>query len=304
MSERLNTVDGLLFRATAELQRAGVPDARWDAEVLLGFVVGKQPLMLPLLAAEQVPDDAAVCFRKLVRRRATREPLQYILGRQEFMGFEFAVDERVLVPRPETEHLVEAAITHLDAATQDRAATDTMLAADLCTGSGAIAVSLALMVRNLRVFATDISADATAVAAGNIERHGVAGRVTLLTGDLFAPLPADLRGRLTLIVSNPPYIASAELAELQPEVRREPQLALDGGKDGLTLYRRIVDETPRWLCPGGLLALEIGDRQGEEVTGLIADAETYADWCVKTDYAGHDRVVLARTRGETGCSLR
>lgn len=297
----------LLAWATAELQRHEVPAARWDAEVLLGAVIGAPPLRLPLMLADPVPGEAATRYRELIRRRAAREPLQYILGRQEFMGLDFAVDPSVLVPRPETELLVEAALAYLNELAVNRAASaagDAMLAADLGTGSGAIAVALAVGAPGLRVWATDISADAIAVAMANAARHGVADRIVFAIGDLFAPLPGELRGRLALVVSNPPYIASRELPELQAEVRREPRLALDGGPDGLAFYRRIVAEAPRWLRAGGLLALEIGAGQGVAVAGMVADHGAYADWTVQTDYAGHDRVVLAKTRGETGCFSR
>lgn len=301
------TVGGLLAWATNQLHRHGVPAARWDAEVLLGAVIGAPPLRLALMIADPVSAEAAAQYRELVRRRAAREPLQYILGRQEFMGLDFAVDDRVLVPRPETEHLVEAALAYLNEAALGRtasAAEDAMLAADLGTGSGAIAVALAVGVPGLRVWAIDISADAIAVATANAARHGVADRIVFAVGDLFAPLPEKLIGRLTLVASNPPYIASRELPELQAEVRREPRLALDGGPDGLAFYRRIVAEAPRWLRAGGLLALEIGAGQGAAVAGMVADSGAYADWTVQRDYAGHDRVVLAKTRGETGCCSR
>lgn len=303
----------LLAWATAELQRHEVPAARWDAEVLLGAVIGAPPLRLPLMLAEPVPREAVTRYRELIRRRAAREPLQYILGRQEFMGLDFAVDPSVLVPRPETEHLVEAALAYLNGQAAARTAQGpgpgprpggALLAVDLGTGSGAIAVALAVGAPGLRVWATDISADAIAVAMANAARHGVADRIVFAVGDLFAPLPGELRGRLALVVSNPPYIASRELPTLQAEVRREPRLALDGGPDGLAFYRRIVAEAPRWLRAGGLLALEIGAGQGVAVAGMVADHGAYADWTVQTDYAGHDRVVLAKTRGETGCFSR
>ncbi|MGE5560172.1 MAG: peptide chain release factor N(5)-glutamine methyltransferase [Chloroflexota bacterium] len=291
------TIGQLLAWATAVLEEHAVPSPRWDAEVLLASVVGRQPLMLPLFADEAVPAAAAGRYQAMVGRRAAREPLQYILGEQEFMGLRFAVDQRVLVPRPETEHLVEAAITHLDALDRDPAArglSAAPLAADIGTGSGAIAVSLATRIAHLHVFAIDISLDAIAVASENAQRQGVTDRITFLQGDLFAPLPPDLHGQLALVASNPPYIASGELPQLQAEVRREPRLALDGGYDGLDLYRRIIAEALHWLRAGGLLALEIGDRQGKAVAKLVADAGAYSECTTLTDYAGHDRVVLAK----------
>lgn len=282
--------------ASQELIAAGVPNARWDAELLLAHLLGKPPLSLVMLRGEPVTPEIAVAYRALIARRATREPLQYIIGAQEFMGLDLKVDGRVLVPRPETELLVEAALAALAKVLPGLTG---LPVADICTGSGAIAIALASQCPRLTVFATDISPGAIEVASANARNCGVSDRMSFHTGDLFAPLPVELAGQLALVVSNPPYISTTELASLQDEVQREPQLALDGGHDGLVFFRRLVAETPRWLRPGGLLALEIGSDQGEALLDMLCNAGQYDGVSVSTDYAGHDRVVLAWRRGES-----
>jgi release factor glutamine methyltransferase len=210
------------------------------------------------------------------------EPTQYLTGVKEFYNRPFKVDARVLIPRPETELLVEAALHVLpkDAPSQ---------ALDVCTGSGCIAISLAAERPQASLLATDVSPGACALAKENAEALGVASRVTILQGDLFAPVPAE--ARFALIVSNPPYIGSGEIPGLSAEVRREPHLALDGGADGLALIRRVVEGARRFLIPGGLLAMEIGETQGAAVRELLQSAG-YTDARVEKDLERRDRMAF------------
>lgn len=259
---------------------------RLDAEILLAHALGWSRVRVLAGARENIPADALQTFCALVLRRAAREPVAYLVGRKEFYGLEFIVDRRVLVPRPETETLADAA---LEWARRRFSSQDTLLIADIGTGSGCIAVALAVHLPNALIYATDLSPDALAVARQNIELHGVANRVTLLCGDLLAPLPQPV----DLLVSNPPYTV---FEEIDPGVRlHEPHLALDGGNDGLAVYRRLLAAAPQVLRPGGALMLEIGAMQAEAVTALARQAFPGAAVHVRRDLAGRDRVVMVET---------
>ncbi|MFQ3631627.1 peptide chain release factor N(5)-glutamine methyltransferase [Roseiflexus sp.] len=256
--------------------------SRLDAEILLAHALGWSRVRVLSSLRETIPDETLQTFRALVQRRAAREPVAYLIGRKEFYGLEFIVDRRVLVPRPETETLVTAA---LEWARQRSAPHDTLLIADIGTGSGCIAVALAVHLPNALVYAIDLSADALAVARQNIELHSVASRVTLLCGDLLAPLPEPV----DLLVSNPPYTV---IDDIDAGVRlHEPHLALDGGNDGLAVYRRLLAASPQALRPDGALLLEIGAMQAEAVTDLVRQAFPTAAVRVLPDLAGRNRVV-------------
>ncbi|MCS6839729.1 MAG: peptide chain release factor N(5)-glutamine methyltransferase [Roseiflexus sp.] len=259
---------------------------RLDAEILLAHALGWSRARVLAGVRETISDDTLRMFRTLVQRRAAREPVAYLVGRKEFYGLEFIVDQRVLVPRPETETLVDAA---LEWARQRRSPHNTLLIADIGTGSGCIAIALAVHLPNALIYATDLSADALTVARQNIELHGVADRVTLLWGDLLAPLPQPV----DLLVSNPPYTV---LEDIDAGVRlHEPHLALNGGSDGLVVYRRLLAAAPRALRPGGALMLEIGATQAEAVMSLARQAFPTAAVRVVHDLAGRDRVVTVET---------
>ena len=249
-----------LIRQTAVAFRgAGIPDPEVDAALLLGHVTAKSPLMLRTDDWTALPEAALSAFDTLAKRRLTREPLQYILASQSFLGHDFHVDERVLIPRPETELLAERAIALL----QDSRRT----ALDLCCGSGCIAVSLALAVPSAQVHACDLSEGALAVTRMNAEALGAA--VTLHQGDLLGAVDGLT---FDLIVSNPPYIPTKDCGALQREVLLEPRMALDGGLDGLAFYRRIAQDAPGHLNPGGVLLMEVGFHQAEAVSCLMAAA--------------------------------
>ena len=272
----------LLKLATAELTAAGVPDAEVDASLLLSHVTGKNPMNLRLDSWSQVSLADEECFRALCKKRTTRTPLQYLTGVQSFLGRDFHVDERVLIPRPETELLAERAITALRGCPSPAAL-------DMCCGSGCLAVSMALAVPAADVHAADLSDGALAVTALNAGRLGA--DVTLHQGDLFGSIPEGMH--FDVIVSNPPYIPAADCLELQEEVRREPMMALDGGADGYDFYRRIAKDAPRFLKTDGVLLLEVGFDQAATVMALCR-AAGFRVVMAHEDYQHIERMVEAR----------
>ncbi|NJK80710.1 MAG: peptide chain release factor N(5)-glutamine methyltransferase [Chloroflexaceae bacterium] len=281
----------LLHEATVALRDA-TPTPRLDAELLLAHVLGWSRARL-LAEYHLVPTaDLQQRFRALLERRSQQEPVAYLVGSREFYGLELLVDERVLIPRPETELLVELALAHI--ATR-RAGPLSIV--DVGTGTGAIALALAQHIPpddTTRIYAVDIAADALAVAAVNVARHDQHQRIALLHGDLLAPLPPALRGQIDLLVSNPPYTI---LSEVEDNVRRyEPHLALDGGLEGLAVYQRLITQAQAWLHPQGAVLLEIGAWQGQAVRELVQAAFPATAVTIHPDLAGHDRVVTAIPR--------
>ncbi len=278
------TVGEALRWAAERLADAGVPEPRLDAEYLLAEALGVK--RLPMLAdkGRALTDREAAAFEQALSRRAAREPLQYILGSQSFMGFPFRTDPRALIPRNDTEALCEEALRHLRPG--DRAL-------DLCTGSGALAVALKKLCPGARVVASDRSADALALARENADALGA--EVEFRQGDLFAPVAGE---RFQLVVSNPPYVPETLRGRLQAEVEREPALALFAGPDGLRFYRRIAREAPGHLAPRGRLILEIGDGQGDAVSALLE--KEFEEIRVLNDLSGLPRVISAVRREEKG----
>lgn len=276
-------VSASLFRTSVQrLVAAGIdPDeARLEAEVLLRHVLGIDRAAFLMHRDEPLADDAAARFAALLERRLAREPLAYITGQREFYGLAMRVDRRVLIPRPETEGLVERAIA---------LAHPSSVIVDVGTGSGCIAVALAVHLPQARVIATDASADALACARENAARHGVAERITLLHGDLLHPI----HGTVDIIVSNPPYIASREIGDLAPEIAQyEPRGAVDGGADGLDVLRRLLAQAAGRLRPGGHVLLEIGAGQGSDVAQMARTALPGATIAVENDLAGLERYVF------------
>lgn len=272
----------LIRLMAAELADAGVPDSEVDASLLLSHITGQNPMNLRLDSWSQVSLDVEESLRALCEKRKTRTPLQYLTGVQSFLGRDFHVDERVLIPRPETELLAERAI----AALRMRPAP---IALDMCCGSGCLAVSMALGDPRAQVHAADLSEGALAVTALNAER--LHAKLTLHQGDLFGSIPDGLR--FDVIVSNPPYIPAADCLELQEEVRREPMLALDGGADGYDFYRRIAENAPRFLKEGGVLLMEVGFDQAQGVIALCREAG-FTSAVAHEDYQHIERMVEAR----------
>jgi release factor glutamine methyltransferase len=285
------------IRTGAEyLRKAGIDSARLDAEVLLRHFLGMEKAELYIGSDLPLNATAEREFQKLLLRRASREPVAYIIGHREFWSLDFVVTPEVLIPRPETELLVERA---LKLATRlPRMSALNIL--DLGTGSGAIAVSLAKELPQARVCAVDISSAAVEIARLNARRHGVEERVEFFCGDLFEPVAEEREG-YDLIVANPPYIRSGELAGLAPEIREwEPIMALDGGADGLLYYRRIIAAAEEHLKIGGSILLEFGDAMGEAVAKLFADAGGFEPAKVYRDYAGKERVIAAAKTSAAG----
>lgn len=269
-----------LRAASGMLAQAGVPDPAVDAAFLLSHVTGTPHLLLRAEGWRELTQLQLADYQALIDRRCQREPLQYILGTAQFMGVTLRAEPGALIPRNDTETLCEQALARMQG--RERVL-------DLCTGTGALAIAIALQFPGAQVTAADISADALAVARKNIADTGA--RVTLRQGDLFAAAAGE---RFDIIVSNPPYITAEEMADLQPEVRREPALALYGGLDGLDFYRRIAREAPDYLSPGGWLLLEIGSAQAEAVSALLA--ERFEALAVYPDMQGLPRAVAARLR--------
>jgi release factor glutamine methyltransferase len=281
------TIRDLLQRAELRLVASGVPNARRNAEWMLCHALGLRMLDLYVQSTAAPDPNRATVYRKMVERRAAREPLQYILGTTEFMSLPFEVGPGVFVPRPDTEVLVERAEELL----RSRPLHEALEVLDLCSGSGIIGISLAARIPNLAVVAVDVSSAAVAATARNAATNGVSERVEVVRADAFAYL-RDADRRFAAVVCNPPYIESGELAALPREVREhEPLLALDGGRDGLDFYRRVVPELARRVAPGGFVMFEIGDTQGVAVSKLLRDAG-FAPVEVVKDYAGRDRVVI------------
>jgi release factor glutamine methyltransferase len=283
-------VQALLRWTTRFFESKGIQGARLDAELLLAHALGWKRIDL-YARVGHVPSPAATArFREMVRARARRVPAKYLIGHTEFVSATLVVSPSVLIPRPETELLVERALELLPAERD-------LSAADLGTGSGAIAIAVAARRPRTRFVATDVSAEALEVARGNAERAGLAGAIAFREGDWFGALEGG--SRFDAIVSNPPYVAAGDLETLMPEVRdHEPRVALDGGADGLDALRTLVGEAPRWLKPGGWLAVEIGAGQRGEVVGLAKATGAYAAPEVMADYQGIDRIVSMRKREE------
>ena len=278
------TILEVLRWTIGRFERHGIASARLDAELLATQAFGRTRVELYTHFDQPLGDPELSAYRGLVQRRMAGESVAYILGRKEFWSLDLQVDARVLVPRPDTETLVEQALELLKAM-PDKGRPPRV--ADIGTGSGALALALKKERPGDEVFAVDVSPDALEVARGNANRLGF--DVTFLQGDLVSPLA----GPFDLIASNPPYIPSQDIAGLSPEVRREPSLALDGGADGLVLVRRLASDARKILAPGGALAMEIGAGQAASVMEILR-GEGYAGIGARRDLAGIERVVFGR----------
>jgi len=277
----MKTVIEVIQATTAYFQKNGVESPRLNIEHLLAHVLGKKRMELYLEFDRPLNDQELAPLRDLVKRRAQREPLQHLLGTVEFAGKTFVSDKRALIPRPETEQLCELILADL----RERN-TSPKRVLDVGTGSGVIAATLALALPDAAVGAVDVSADALALAQENISRHLLQDRLHLRASDLFS----DVEGTYDLVVANLPYIDTAEVAALAPEVRCDPVLALDGGVAGLEIFRRFVPEARQHLR--GRLALEFGHDQAEALRALLAE-HNYHDIRVLSDYQGRQRFVFA-----------
>jgi release factor glutamine methyltransferase len=289
------TVRRLLEWTSGFFTRKAVDGPRLSAELLLSHVLGVPRIKL-YTDYERVLDEASLTrYRELVKRAGDHEPVQYLTGKAHFFNLEFEVTRDTLIPRPETETLVE----HILQAQRNLPGLETPRILDLCTGSGCIAAAVAKNLKTAIVVATDLSGAAVAVAKRNIDRLSLADRVTVLQGDLFAPLKELPDPRpFDILVSNPPYIPSAEIPKLDANVRDyEPMSALDGGADGLTFHRRILAESPDRLNPGARVYLEIAFDQGPAALEVAKQHDgTFEDAKVLKDYGGRDRVLSARRK--------
>lgn len=285
MPTQIWTVKKLLLWTTGYFAQHGIPNPRLDAEVLLSHLLQKSRLQLYLDFDMPVFQEHLTPFRQLIRQRIARTPVSYLTNRKEFMSLDFYVDARVLIPRPETEHLVETVLN------EEPVDAPSKRALDLGTGSGVIAISLAVQRPGWDIVATDISEEALAVAQKNAETHHCTEQITLLHGALFEPVDAQ---RFDWIICNPPYIKSIERDRLSADVRDcEPAIALFAGDDGLAVISRLIAEAPDYLAPDGKLIFEIGDTHAEEVRALIEAQPAYRTYELLKDYAQKERIVLA-----------
>ncbi len=293
MSPKAWTVRSLLTVTADYLKEKQIQSPRLTAEVLLSHQLDMDRVKLYLNLDQPLHESEISGYRRLIRRRVGREPLQYITGVQEFWSMDFMVDSRVLIPRPETELLVEEGVKRL----QHEPVIETgPRILDLGTGSGILAVALAKEIPRARIQATDISAGAVSVARLNAEKHGVLNQIEFKQGDLWLPVKSS--GDFDLIVSNPPYVSVREYETLPPEVRDyEPRVALDGGDRGMQPIRRIIKGAPAFLRPGGWLLLEMSPPQTEPALELAASTGAFGETGRIKDYGGCYRVIRLRLKG-------
>ncbi len=279
------TIARVLDWTTGYFKDKQIDSPRFDAELLIADALGIDRMRIYLDHHKPLRPSELSEIRARVQRRGRYEPVAYITGSRGFWSIDLAVDRRVLVPRPDTERLVERAIARLKGIEAPRVA-------DIGCGSGAIALAIAHDVADARVIGVDRSADALAVSRHNGEALGLGDRVEWREGDLLGPL-GEADGPLQLIASNPPYIPTGDLAGLMPDVQHEPRAALDGGADGLDLVRRLIADAPPLLAEGGALLIEIGHDQGAAVKALAEADGRYTDVQIVQDYGRRDRVLEA-----------
>lgn len=283
------TVRRVLEWTTAHLKKHGSDTPRLDAEILLAHARGCQRIQLYTQFDELLTDAVRGQMRDLVQRRAKAEPVAYLVGQREFFSLRFKVTRDVLIPRPDTETLVMEILDGVKGTMSPKIL-------DLCTGSGCVAIAVARNCKSAKVCATDISPAAVAIAHENALHHQVLDRVQLIESDLFSAIPA---GRtFDVIASNPPYIPSAEIDQLEPEVaKHEPRLALDGGPDGLTILRKIIDAAPGYAAANALLLLEFTPEQASALEAMVAAHDAYSEVSIRKDLAQRPRILKARIRG-------
>lgn len=271
--------------AQHQLSQKGIEKSILEAEVILGYVMGWDRLRLYMEPNWELTQKQKTKYEQLIELRMQHIPVAYIIGKKEFYGIEMAVGQGVLIPRPETELLVEKVLDFISPLEKPRIA-------DICCGSGAIAVAVAVNNTKAVVYASDISQDAEKYTTTNIEKHQVGGRVFFIRGDLWQPFEQRGIKNLDLVVSNPPYIPSEKLESLPPDVKREPRLALDGGSAGVEYYDRLIERAPEFLKPRGGIIFEIGWNQADMVKNMLLSAGFFQVEVTK-DYAGLDRVISA-----------
>ncbi len=290
-----NTIRNILKWAIATLKESDIEYPDINADSLLALVLSCDRTKLYTNPEKVVNNTNISRYKELINERIRHVPLQYITHRVEFMSLDFFVDERVLIPRPETETLVE---TVLKKAHNKQYSNRKITIMDIGTGSGNIAVSLAKNLSNTEIYASDISQEALTIAKENVQKHKVADNVHLLHGDLFGVFNSHIeKGNVDFIVSNPPYVSESEWKNLEPELRdHEPREALVAGKDGLCFYRQIIKEAADWLKPEGCLVIEIGETQAKTIIKLMENEGHYGDIELIKDLQGKERVISARRK--------
>lgn len=288
------TVERVLHWTRGYFERKQVDSPRLSAELILAHVMGLPRIKLYTNYLQPLSEPQLAELRDLVKRAGEHEPIAYLTGRAWFFNLELEVGPAVLIPRPDTETLVEQVLSII----RHTPGFETPRILDVCTGSGAIAIAIAHHAPASQLVATDISTDALSIAERNLQRHQLQDRITLLQGDLVGALDQYIdKTPFDLIVSNPPYIPTEQISELPRNVRDyEPRQALDGGADGLELHRRILHQASNRLRPGGKILLEIGYDQQEAALEMIQQYDAYADARVLRDYAGNPRVLTATRR--------
>jgi len=282
-------VGKLLVNAQQILEGVGIANAAQEVRWLLAYALEMKHHELASRTEQSVTTEQLARVMSVVRRRELREPLQYILGSQEFCGLDFSVTSAVLIPRPETELLIQESL-------REGRFVEGAVLVDVGTGSGCVAVTLATILDGMRIFALDCSHAALKVAKGNADRHGVGDKIIWLEGDLLSPLKECVGvGTVDAIISNPPYIAEADWAGLQPEVRDyEPRGALLAGPQGIEFHVRLIHDSKEFLAPGGLLVMELGQNQAPLVRRAVEEATGYTGLQTVEDEAGIERVLIAR----------
>jgi release factor glutamine methyltransferase len=290
-----NTISNILKWAIATLKEAGIDSPGINADTLLSFVLSCDRTRLYTNPDEIISDADINWYKELINERIRHVPLQYITRHVEFMSLDFFVNEHVLIPRPETEILVE---TVLENAHDKQYSNRKITIMDIGTGSGNIAVSLAKNLSNVEIYASDISQEALEIAKENVQRHKVVDKVHLLHGDLSGAFISHIdQGNVDFIVSNPPYVSESEWKNLEPELKdHEPREALVAGEDGLCFYRRIIRDASDWLIPDGYLVIEIGETQADTIIMLMESEGHYGDIEIIKDLQGKERIISARRK--------
>lgn len=292
MNEQQWTIIRVLKWTRGYFASHGIEQARVDAEVLLAHVLGYHRLELYLNFDQPLTKSELAAYREVIKRRAGREPVQYITGKQEFWSLPLKVNPAVLIPRPETECLVEQVLEVVREVFSGKRSPRIL---EIGTGSGAIALALAHELPNATIFACDISIEALEVAKENLQELEPKTSVFLFASDLFGALKATPTGYFDLIVSNPPYVSSNEYEKLPPEIKNfEPRHALYGGKNGTSVIEKIIAGGEPFLAPGGSMVMEIGSNQGNRLEKLAGSLPWVAEVAVKKDYSGLDRIIVLR----------
>lgn len=289
-TKKIWKIKELVLRTTDYLTKYNIPSPRLDAEVLLSYLLKKERIFLYLNWDSILKEHTLDLFRKLVLKRSKHVPIAYLIGHKEFMSIDFEVNEKVLIPRPETETLIEATLKKM-ALQPNRE----WVAIDMGTGCGNIAVALARR-QNVRIYASDISEDALSISRENAKKNKVEKSIRFLCGDLFESFNGlNLAGEIDFVVSNPPYVSSADFEKLPIDIKQyEPRIALDGGTDGIDFYSELVKGAEEFLKPHGFLIMEIGYGQVEEIKKLVSLSKAFLEPEIIMDYGGIERVVICK----------